>query len=98
MRLNTWWREVRHSLMKTAATITARRVAETALDDLEEAMLGEKGAAEEILNTQQSTDPLTRIRAAHGITPDDDTQPRDPKDPSDAQAELDRLKKKHAKN
>ena len=95
MSLKTWWRDVRLSMMKKAATVAARRVADKALDDLETAVLGDDVDAEQILRAQKDIDPLTRIRAAHGITSEH-------KEASiktnDAQAELARLKEKHTEN
>lgn len=95
MSLTTWWRDIRLSVMKKAATVAARGVADKALDDLEAAVLGDGADAEQILQAQKSIDPLSRIRAAHGINAEHKDSPTKT---NDAQAELARLKEKYPKN
>ena len=97
MRLKTLWRDVRHSLLKKTAKVTAERVVDKALDDLEDALLGTEKKAEEVMQEQMSTDPLSRIRAQHGIEAASDPQPSGDEKTSDAQAELARLKEKYNK-
>ena len=50
-----------------AAKRTIGRLADGLLDELEELLLGEKGAAEEILRKERGVDPLERIRDAYGL-------------------------------
>ena len=50
-----------------AAKRTIGKLADGLLDELEELLLGEKGAAEEILERERGVDPLERIREAYGL-------------------------------
>jgi hypothetical protein len=50
-----------------AAKRTIGKLADGLLDELEELLLGEKGAAEEILAKERGVDPLERIRDAYGV-------------------------------
>lgn len=98
MRLKTWWRDVRHSLLKKTAKATAERVVDKALDDLEDVLLGDETNANDLLKEQASLDPLSRIRAQHGIEAESTTQSSTHGKAKDAQAELARLKEKYTKN
>ena len=98
MSLKTWWRDVRLSVRKKTATVAVRGVADKALDDLEAAVLGDDTDAEQILRAQKSIDPLSRIRAAHGITSEHKETPQTPTKTNDAQAELARLKEKYSES
>ena len=98
MGLKDWWNDIKKKAFKKSARIAAEKAADNALDDLESALLGKVGAADQILDEQSEVDPLDRIRAAHGLTPEE--KPNTPKsDPlADAQAQLAALKAEREKN
>ncbi len=89
-----------------AAKRTFGKLADSLLDELEELLLGEKGAAEEILERERGVDPLERIREAYGLDEEeaqDDPQEDAEPGPTPAQtrkekalAELKRLKELRA--
>jgi hypothetical protein len=58
-----------------AAKKTVSRVANGLLDELEEILLGKKGAAEEILEREKAVDPLERIRDQYDLDEDDEATP-----------------------
>ena len=66
--------EIKDRAVRKAATATARktvsRVANELLDELEELLLGRKGAAKEILAQEEGLDPLERIREAYALQDD----------------------------
>lgn len=92
MGLKAWWNNLKKSALKESAKLATEKAADSALDDLESALLGRVGAADEILDAQTEIDPLDRIRAAHGIESEEEpsTQKSDPV--ADAQAQLEKLK------
>lgn len=97
MGLTDWWNRLKKKALKESTRMAAEKVADSALDDLESALLGEVGAADEILEGQTNIDPLDRIRAAHGLETDAPTTEK-PSDPvADAQAQLEKLKAERAK-
>jgi len=71
--------EIKDRAVRKAATETARRtvsrVANDLLDELEELLLGHKGAAKEILTKEEGLDPLERIREAYAQQDDGEDDP-----------------------
>jgi len=79
--------ELKDRAARKAAAETAKRtvskVANELLDDLEEFLLGRKGAAEEILRKEAGVDALDRVREAHGVDGDPDEDDPDEDDPGE---------------
>ena len=96
MGLTDWWNRLKKKALKESARLATEKAADSALDDLESALLGRVGAADEILESEADVDPLDRIRAAHGLKTDAVAPPK-PSDPvADAQAQLEKLKAERA--
>lgn len=90
------------------AKAAAAKAGDAMLDDLETALLGKKGASDEILGKESDVDPLARARAAYGLDGKDAPAPAveerlaaSRKESSDreerARAELAELKRKLGK-
>ena len=91
MGLAEWWSDLKRKVLKESARQAVNKAADSALDDLESALLGDVGAADQILKDQSEVDPLDRIRTEHKLQEKTD-KPKKKRTKADAQAELERLK------
>ena len=92
MGLKEWWSNLKKKALKERAKLATEKAADAALDDLESALLGKVGAADEILDSELEVDPLDRIRAAHGIESEKSSGTKKSDPVADAQAQLEKLK------
>jgi len=75
--------EMKIKAAKAAARRTVEKVAHGVLDDLEEFLLGKKGAAEELAD-QPAVDPLDRIRQEYGAGDEDEVAGEDSGEPAES--------------
>lgn len=94
MGIKDWLDGVRVKVATEAGRRVVERTADEALDDLEKALLGKVGAADELANKPEA-DPLDAVRQRYGIGAASSEPAPAPEDPvAKARAELDELKRK----